>query len=206
MSSTAFDVSDNTISPFPEVQTNPGLVPTNEDFASLWQGNGVREPLRLGQSTHLEIPNAFPGMTALDTSLPDPYAGLAKQEIKADTKGDRQSPQDNYNENTIWKNSDGQFTGIAGIQNSDTVIPGLLYRGANPGGCNDATHPWSEQTLLDGLQALKDKGVTVDVSFEAPQQNDPCIAARIAAEKQACAQKGYSVCKYSDGSQHTKPD
>jgi protein tyrosine phosphatase (PTP) superfamily phosphohydrolase (DUF442 family) len=143
------------------------LVPTREDFANFFQKSA-----------------SLPANDATQIEFTDPYKGISPEQISADKKSDQQGPKDSYNENTIFPGH------IGDIQNSDTVIPGLLHRGANPGGSNDETHPWSEESLMNGLQALKDKGITVDVDFESPDPKDPCVAARIEAERKACEQLG----------------
>lgn len=107
---------------------------------------------------------------------------MTPQQIAESRKRDAQSPNDHYDENA------NQY--FPGIQNSFQVIPGLLYRGANPGGCNDATHPWTPESEMQGLQTLKGKGITTVVDFEAADPKDPTIAAKIATEKADCAALG----------------
>lgn len=120
--------------------------------------------------------------------LPDPYqaAGVTQAQIDADARHNLESPNDGYNENA------NQY--FHGVQNSFEVIPNLLYRGANPGGSGDDPQDpggqWSEQNLMQNLSQMKQQGITVDVDFESPDPKDPCVAARINAEAQACAALG----------------
>lgn len=110
------------------------------------------------------------------------YGDLTPEQIAKSRKHDAQDPNDPYNENANQH--------FPGIQNSFEVIPDVLYRGANPGGCNDATHPWTPESEMQGLQTLKSKGITTVVDFETGDSKDPLVAVKIATEKADCEKLG----------------
>lgn len=116
-------------------------------------------------------------------SVKEAVSQLTPQEIAKARASDKQNPHDHYNEDSTRN----QY--FKGIQNSREVIPGTLYRGANPGGSDDAKAPWSPESLMQGLQTLKDKGITTVVDFESGS-GDPFVAAKINAERAGCAALG----------------
>jgi protein tyrosine phosphatase (PTP) superfamily phosphohydrolase (DUF442 family) len=161
------------------------------DFASLYGHNIV------DASAHTVASDKGTASGAQNDEIRN-YNDLTPQQIEASREKNLQSPKDNYNENA------NQY--FAGIQNSFEVIPGVLYRGANPGGCNDESHPWTPESIMNGLHTLKNSGITTVVDFEIATDADPTIAAKIALEKADCAALGINFVSMPMDHQGPSPD